>query len=70
MMANSMVGLTYAKISPKMVNLRDVAGNAEEAQEEGMALKKLKLNILILFLSEICLIKRSDCCFSNSDQKL
>ena len=26
--------VTYAKISPKMVNLRDVAGNAEEEEEE------------------------------------
>ena len=26
--------VTYAKISPKMVNLRDLAGNAEEEEEE------------------------------------
>ena len=37
-MTTSMVGLletvTYAKISPKNVNPRDIAGNAEEEKEE------------------------------------
>ena len=36
----SMVGLktvTYAKISPKMVNPRDIDGNAEEEGEREMA---------------------------------
>ena len=43
-----MVGLktvTYAKISPKLVNPRDIAGKAEEEEEEAMSIAVQKTNI-------------------------
>ena len=33
---------TYAKISPEMENPRDIAGNAEEEEEVGMSLIKIR----------------------------
>ena len=48
--------VTYAKISPKMVNLRDIAGNVEKEKKTilcKLCLKWQLLSIVVTFLGDL-----------------